>query len=183
MLRTSVAFFAAFVLGCAMPARAEGSGAVLSHNVEQARAALDHGSWDAYAPFYTWHAPWAYSRSRRDELNDFPFGGGIGRSVADTNGDRHSVYALAFRDSHYKAQYMAGYAKTTYWPAEGELRFGLGYTLFLFARSDIGGYVPLPFGAALASVRYREAELMVAAIPGTSHSGNVALVFARWSWD
>jgi len=184
MCKASLALFTALVLGWCTPLRAaEGWRGALSHDVEQARAALHQGSWDAYAPFYTWHAPWAYSSSRRDEFNDFPLGAGLGRSVAEANGDRHSVYALVFRDSHYKTQYMAGYAKTTYWPAGGDLRFGLGYSLFMFARSDIGNYVPLPFGAALASLRYREFELMVAGIPGTRHSGNVALVFARWTWD
>jgi len=69
----------------------------------------------------------------------------------------------------------------TYWPTAEKLDFGLGYTLFLFARSDIANYFPLPLAAPLASVRYEDFELMATAIPGIARdSGNIGFVFLRW---
>jgi len=108
---------------------------------------------------------YAYSKEKRDELNDAALGGGLGRSVVDANGDTHSLYGLIFRDSHYKPQYTAGYSWMTYWPAAEKLDFGLGYSVFLFARSDIGKYFPTPLASPIASVRYGDFELMATAVP------------------
>src|SRR5262249_45958107 len=116
------------------------------------------------------------------ELNDIAWGGGYGRSVVDADGDTHSVYVLASQDSHYKPQYFAGYLWTTYWPLAGNLQGGLGYTVFLFARSDIGNYVPLPGIVPPASLRWGRAELLGVYVPGVAHAGNVGYVFARFSF-
>jgi palmitoyl transferase len=150
---------------------------------ERAKEAFHNGRDDYYVSGYIWHAPWAYSYDRRhNELNDIAWGGGYGRSVADPNGNTHSLYALAAQDSHYKPQYLAGYLWTTYWPLGGSLSGGLGYTVFLFARSDIANYFPLPGIAPVASLRYRRAELLGAYIPGVAGAGNVGYVLARFSF-
>src|SRR5258706_2565427 len=163
-------------------ARADSFGDIFAYKVERSRSALDDGRWDVYLTGYAWHAPYAYSKEKRDELNDAALGGGLGRSVVDANGNTHSLYGMIFRDSHYKAQYTAGYAWMTYWPAAEKLDFGLGYSVFLFARSDIANYFPLPLAAPLASVRYGDFELMATAVPRTAHdSRNIAFLFVRLS--
>ncbi len=163
-------------------ASADSFGDIFAYKVERSRSALYDGRWDVYLTGYAWHAPYAYSREKRDELNDAALGGGLGRSVVDANGNTHSLYGMIFRDSHYKAQYTAGYAWMTYWPAAEKLDFGLGYTVFLFARSDIGKYFPTPLASPIASVRYGSFELMATAVPGIAHdSGNIAFLFARWN--
>jgi lipid IVA palmitoyltransferase len=171
------------VLACGSPiASADGFSDDLAYKIERSKSALDDGRWDLYLTGYAWHAPYAYSKEKRDELNDASLGGGLGRSVVDPDGDKHSLYGMIFRDSHYKPQYTAGYAWMTYWPAAEKLDFGLGYTVFLFARSDIANYFPLPLAAPLASVRYGNVELMATAIPGIAHdSGNIGFVFVRWN--
>jgi palmitoyl transferase len=162
-------------------AYADGFGEGLAYRYGRSLAALHDGRWDAYATGYAWHAPWAYDKDKRDQLNSAALGGGLGRSVVDANGDTHSLYAMAFRDSHYKPQYTAGYAWTTYWPGKW-VDIGLGYTVFLFSRSDIAHYTPLPLAGPLVSLRHGEVELMATAVPGIAHdSGNIAFVFVRWS--
>ena len=181
LLAAGIAFA---LLGMPTLAGAYDVGEMLAYKFERSRAALREGDWDVYLTGYAWHATWAYDSRERDELNDLAIGGGIGRSVSDADGDRHLLYAMVFRDSHRKPQYTSGYGWLTYWPAGEKLRLGLGYTVGLFARSDVKDYTPLPFAAGLASALYGDFELMVALVPGVEpDSGNVALVFGRWTWD
>jgi palmitoyl transferase len=181
--RILATLFIGIVLAMASPiANADSFGEGLAYNYERSVAALHDGRWDAYATGYAWHAPWAYGKEKRDQLNDAALGGGIGRSVVDANGDTHSLYGMIFRDSHYKPQYTAGYAWMTYWPAAKNVDVGLGYTVFLFARSDIAHYSPLPLAGLLASIRHGNVELMGTVIPGIARdSGNIAFVFVRWN--
>jgi lipid IVA palmitoyltransferase len=162
-------------------AAAAGLGEIASYKWDRSKEAWREGSWDAYLTGYAWHAPYAYNKQKREEYNDFAAGGGVGRSIMDEDGDKHSLYALAFRDSHYKPQYTIGYAWMRYWG--GGLSFGLGYTMYVFARSDVNHYLPAPMAGLLGSMRYGSFELMVAAVPfGKDDSGNIALVFGRWTW-
>ena len=166
-------------------AAAAGLGETIAYKWDRSREALREGSWDGYLTGYAWHAPYAYNKKKRDEYNDFAAGGGLGRSVLDEDGDKHSLYALVFRDSHYKPQYTAGYAWMRYGgvgTASG-LSFGYGYTVYMFARSDVNHYLPAPMAGLLASARYGRFELMAVAVPiGKADSGNIALLFGRWNW-
>ena len=156
---------------------------VISHvanNWEQAKRAAASGDWTLYASGYAWHAPWRYSSRHRN--NDAAWGGGFGRHVYDDAGDYHGLYGLAFLDSSRKPMYMAGYNWQTYWGAS-DFKVGLGYTLFLFGRSDYEGYVPLPGVLPVASVRYSRFELLGAYVPSLPSigldRGDVALFIAR----
>jgi lipid IVA palmitoyltransferase len=165
-------------------AAAAGLGETVSYKWDRSKEAWREGSWDGYVTGYAWHAPYAYSKQKRDEYNDFAAGGGLGRSVLDDDGDKHSLYALVFRDSHYKPQYTAGYAWMRYGGGgTSGLSFGYGYTVYMFARSDVNHYLPAPMAGLLASARYGRFELMVVAVPiGKADSGNIALLFGRWSF-
>jgi palmitoyl transferase len=154
-----------------------------AYHYRRAKDAFHDGRNDVYASGYTWHAPWAYTSERRHhELNDIAWGGGFGRSVVDADGDTHSLYAIASQDSHFKPQYLAGYLWTTYWPLAGALQGGLGYSVFLFSRGDIGGWVPLPGVVPAASLRWRRVELVGVFVPGVAHAGNVGYVVARFNF-
>ncbi len=61
------------------------------------------------------------------------------------------VYALAFSDSHYDLQVMAGYGWMARWPLFAGLKGGLGYTVFVTARSD-ANYIPFPAILPLAGI-------------------------------
>lgn len=154
------------------------------YKYERAKEAFYNGRNDWYASGYIWHAPWAYSYERRHhELNDIGWGGGFGRSAVDANGNTHSLFAIAAQDSHFKPQYLAGYLWTTYWPLAEQLQGGLGYSVFLFSRSDIGSYVPIPGVVPAASLRWRKAELLGVFVPRVAQAGgNVGYVVTRFSF-
>ena len=179
-MRSAVLLIGLFLTGAASASL----GDTVSYKWERSKEAWRKGAWDLYFTGYAWHAPYAYNKQKREEYNDFAAGGGVGRSVFDDDGDRHSLYGMVFEDSHYKPQYTAGYAWMRYSGSRDSLNWGLGYTVYLFARSDVNHYVPAPMAGLLASARYESLELMVAAVPfGKADSGNIALVFLRWSLE
>ncbi len=154
----------------------------LSNNWDQSKRAWFDGDWSLYFSGYTWHAPYAYSSTNRSDQNDLAWGGGIGRYVYDEKGNYHGLYVMAFSDSHYKPQYNFGYNWQTYW-GDGNLKAGLGYTVFFFMRSDIGNYWPIPAILPLASVRYSKLEVMGTFVPGFGGgNGNVGYFFGRYNF-
>ena len=151
----------------------------LSNNWDQSKRAFKDGDWTLYLTGFTWHLPYAYDDERRHAENSEAWGGGVGRYVYDGNDNYHGLYAMAFRDSHYRPEYQAGYNWQHYWGGE-DLKVGLGYTVFVFARADVLDYTPLPGILPLASVRYSKLEVMGTFIPGMgSGNGNIAFFFGR----
>ena len=152
------------------------------NNWQSAQQAAVAGDWTLYVSGYAWHAPWRYSAKEREGQNDGAWGGGFGRHVYDAAGNYHGLYGLAFLDSNREPMYMAGYNWQTYWGAR-DLKLGLGYTVFLFGRSDFSSYVPLPGVLPVLSVRYSRFELLGAYVPSLPSigldRGDVALFFAR----
>jgi len=152
----------------------------LANNWEQSKAAVDHGRHDVYLSGLIWHAPWAYD----DDENWKAWGLGLGKSVIDEKGRTHSLYGLVFQDSNYKPQYNFGYSWTTYWPM-GKTNWdaGLGYTAFIFMRSDFASYAPIPAVLPLASLRWdKRAEFVGTYVPGFGDRGNVAYFFVKFSF-
>lgn len=141
------------------------------------------GGAELYLPGYAYHHRGSYDAERLKELNEEAYGLGFGRGVEDADGDSHSLFGMVIRDSHKKAQMMAGYSYQTYGHLGGEFKAGIGYTVFLVSRPDIYGSVPIPGILPLVSLKYRQTSLMGAAIPslseGTTGNGNVVFVFIR----
>ena len=100
----------------------------------------------------------------------------------DAAGNYHGLYALTFLDSNRDPMYMVGYNWQTYW-GRRDLNVGLGYTVFLFGRSDFSSYVPLPGVLPVLSVRYSKFEVLGAYVPSLPSigldRGDVALIFGR----
>jgi hypothetical protein len=64
---------------------------------------------------YSWHTPWTWTKERRDEENAWAWGGGYGRTVEEANGNTHTVFGLAFLDSHKNIEWQIGYGWSTFW--------------------------------------------------------------------
>jgi palmitoyl transferase len=96
--------------------------------------------------------------------------------------DTHSLYATVFRDSHYEPQYNVGYMWMTYWSLAGPLQGGLGYSVFVFSRDDMGNRYPLPGALPAASLRYRGVELIGTYVPGFTPGGSVGYFFGRFNF-
>lgn len=136
------------------------------------------GSSDLYLSGWAWHNRASYSASTISRFREFAIGGGYGRSLYDSDGDWHAMYAMAFLDSHSNVQPVAGYGYQYIGRFGGDFRLGAGYTLFITARKDMLNYVPFPAALPLVSVGYKQANIYATYIPG----GNVLYMFARWSF-
>jgi lipid IVA palmitoyltransferase len=132
---------------------------------------------------YAYHLPSTYTPENRAKLNSNAWGGGLGRTVEEPNGNTHTVFFYAFEDSHKTAQIQAGYAWATYWGDRDGLQPGLGYSIFIAQRPDIASGVPFPAALPLAFLRYKKANIIATYIPtlngGVNH-GSTLYVFGQF---
>lgn len=168
----------------ATPAAASPIGAVgglFSEKLGAINTALRDGRWEAYFSGYAWHTPWGYNAPTRARLNEKTWGGGFGRSMKDGDGDRHSVFFVAFDDSHHDPQFIASYGWQRYWSPTQEVSLGAGYVAFVFSRKDVANYLPVPALLPCASLRYRRWELIGLFVPRISKDikGDVFYFFMR----
>jgi lipid IVA palmitoyltransferase len=144
-------------------------------------AAWDGGRNELYVSGYAWHQRNTYGADRIKELNEHAWGLGFARSVEDADGDSHTIYALIFRESHFKYQKVIGYQWLAYWHLSEGWKVGAGLSAFIFSRSDVANSIPLPFVLPAISLRYRRVALYGTFIPKVSSNpggnGNVGYVF------
>jgi palmitoyl transferase len=112
----------------------------------------NEGAQDIYVSGYFYHAPYGFSRERRDEFNDNAWGGGYGRTLTEDNLNQRMLYGIIATDSHRKRLYLAGYAWLARWPFIGGLRVGAGYSALLISHSTSTNYWPVPLLAPVASI-------------------------------
>lgn len=136
---------------------------------------------ELYIPAITWHNRWTYDDDHINRYNERPWGAGFGVSRFDKDGDWHTIYIMAFKDSNNKWEPIGGYAYEKIWrPIEGQdFRLGLGFTTSITARDD-WYYIPVPAPLPLASVGYKNFSFQATYIPGTYNNGNVFFAWARW---
>ncbi|OCA53338.1 lipid IV(A) palmitoyltransferase PagP [Photorhabdus namnaonensis] len=145
-------------------------------------------TWDApdnelYLPVITWHNRHTYDKEKIDRYNERPWGFGYGKYRYDQDNDWHSLYAMAFMDSHNRLEPIVGYGFQKMW-IPGDLdgfRMGIGFTLSVTARHDYY-YVPIPLPLPLFSIEYDRLSLQGTYIPGTYNNGNVLFAWLRWQW-
>ena len=141
------------------------------------------GDYEVYVPFWTYHMPFAYSPEKRAQFNSYPAGGGIGKGWFNQSGNWEGVFAMEFADSHGKPQYQIGYGWVPTWhPLDDQFRVGAGLTAFLFMRSDIGNYAPIPGILPVGSIGYGPVDVQVAYIPGGQGNGNVLFWWAKFAF-
>lgn len=136
---------------------------------------------DLYIPLNTWHNRRMYDKEKTDEYNEMPWGIGYGSYRYDAENDWHSLYAMAFMDSHNRLQPIVGYGFQKMW-IPGDLdgwRFGIGFTLSVTARHEYY-YIPMPLPLPLVSIEYKRFSLQSAYVPGTYNNGNVLFTWMRW---
>ena len=159
----------------------------LTRAAEGARRIYNEGRTDLYLSGAYWHLPFAYSRERRQELNAHAWGFGLGRSLVDGRDNEESLYAITSSSSHFKPQYAVGYTWLARWRLSGDFRIGAGYSAFIYARSDIYHYLPLPGIVPMASVGTDRASLLAGYLPGIAKGitgrGNVIYAFGKISFD
>ncbi|MES2296239.1 MAG: hypothetical protein V4582_04315 [Pseudomonadota bacterium] len=146
------------------------------------------GAWDIYLSGYVHHGRGTYSAERIAQFNEKnAWGIGIGKTLRHAGGDEEALYAFGLNDSHYRAQWMLGYAYQKVRPLGGAgWEAGIGLTPQLMSRRDYFGGRPFPILLPVASLGRRGARLMLSYVPRLSKnrgSGDVLFFFARIELD
>lgn len=139
----------------------------------------DAADYELFIPVNTWHNRNYYSSEKIDSYNEKPWGLGIGKYRFDEDGDWHSLYIMAFSDSHKDIEPVAGYGFQKMWRPGDELRLGLGYTAGLTLRNDLN-YLPIPVIAPTASIEYKQLAVQSTYIFGGEGNGNILFTWLRW---
>jgi palmitoyl transferase len=141
---------------------------------------------DIYVTGYAYHDPQTYTAEKRATLNNNAWGGGYGRTITSDRGNTHSLYAMAFLDSHENVQPNIGYAYQAVWG--NTIKVGAGATVLIASRPDIFHGAPFPAVLPLLSIGTEKANLMFVPIPKLSNSqnannGNVLFIFGRFAYQ
>jgi len=149
---------------------------------ENAVAAWKCGSTDIYLPFYAWHNRLFYDKEHINKYNEEAWGFGLGRGMWDGN-EWYGVYAMAFKDSNFYLETMAGYAHLYNWSIGGsdDWRIGAGYTIGITQRHEYK-YIPVPLPLPIGSISYKNIALQAAYVPGIRNDGNVLFAWLRMSF-
>jgi len=133
---------------------------------------------------YAWHNRLTYDRERVRRYNENAWGGGVGLSMFDEDGDSHMLFITAFSDSWNKVQPYGGYGflKNWHFGPNNDFRAGVGISLGITARHEYD-YIPLPLPLPMFGVGYKQFSLEAAYIPGTRNNGNVLFTWIRWTFD
>lgn len=174
----TIAFLALF----ALPARAGTIGDFFGNAFENAKYALSCGNNDLYVPVRTWHNRLFYDQEHVDKYNEEPWGIGFGRGFWEGN-EWHGVYAMAFKDSNFYLETIAGYAYLYNWDlsSSGDWKIGVGYTLSLTQREEYM-YIPVPLPLPIAGLTYKRLALQAAYVPGVKNDGNVLFAWLKWTF-
>ncbi|MGL9760008.1 MAG: lipid IV(A) palmitoyltransferase PagP [Symbiopectobacterium sp.] len=138
-------------------------------------------SQDFYIPAITWHNRWTYDKEKTEKYNERPWGACYGISRLDAEGNWHSLYLMAFKDSFNKWEPISGYGFEKRWmpTTNSDLQLGAGFTAGVTMR-DNWHYIPIPVLLPLVSLNYQRLSFQVTYIPGTYNNGNVFFVWLRW---
>jgi len=142
----------------------------------------DEGQESLYVPFATHHMRYAYSDAQIQSYREFTWGLGYGRGRYDAQGDWDNVYLVTFLDSHSRQEPTLGFTHEWMHGPRSGWQLGLGYTVFLTARSTERRYELLPGAMGVISVARNGYRLNAGFLPGTKGNGNIAFFWAQLPW-
>lgn len=110
------------------------------------------------------HLPTGYSSD--GNVNELALGAGYTRTYYNPQyNSEYSLYAMGFMDSYYKPEIHIGYIYQHYFDLtdSGHLKWGLGYSPFVFIKPSLTNDAPLPIPAAgvLTSLKYYNVDVML----------------------
>lgn len=155
---------------------------VLSYITDNLSQTWNADNYELYIPINTWHNRNYYSAEKINQYNEHPWGLGVGKYRLDDDGDWHSLYIMAFSDSHKDLEPVAGYGFQKMWHPSENWRLGAGYTLGFTVRKDFN-YLPIPVVAPLFSVEYKQLAIQSTYIVGGEGNGNILFTWLRWQLD
>lgn len=140
-------------------------------------------NYELFIPVNTWHNRSFYSDEKIASYNEEPWGLGISKYRVDEVGNRHSLYAMAFLDSHSKVEPIVGYGYQKIWKVVNDIRIGLGYTVGLTLRAESSYVLPIPVVAPILSIGYKSLGVQSTYIFGGEGNGNVLFTWLSWQFD
>ena len=147
---------------------------------EQLNQTWTDGDNELYLTGYAWHNRYLYPKKKLDTYNEAAWGGGLGKSLYDKDGDWNGLYAIAFLDSHKNIEPVIGYAFLKMAHVTPELGMGIGYSVLVTARRDIFHNIPFPGILPLISVSYRQVTAAATYIPVSQGAGNVLFCYVKY---
>ena len=135
-----------------------------------------------YAPLYSWHNRLTYDKRHIRKYNEEAWGLGLGKSFWDDH-EWHGIYAIAFKDSNFYLETIAGYGYQYNWSLfnSDDWKIGAGYTIALTQRHEYS-YVPVPLALPMGGISYKNISFQAAYVPGIKNNGNVLFAWLRFSF-
>lgn len=133
-------------------------------------------------PVNTWHNRLTYDHKKIKEYNERPWGFGIAKTYESRPDIRHSLFAMAFLDSHDDIEPIAGYAWQKLWALDDarDWRLTAGVMVGITMRSDYD-YIPIPAPLPIFGIEYKRLSVESTYVPGfQKNSGNILFTWLRW---
>lgn len=139
---------------------------------------------------YAYHDRGTYTPEKLAELNEKAWGIGVERVIINEKGNRESIFAMVFLDSHNDPQPAVGYNWQKGFRVTKSIKAYLGASAGLTMRSDmmINDKIPVPipyiFPTAGLSIGKLDIQgVMIPKMVGGINNGNVLFVFASVPLD
>ena len=137
-------------------------------------------NWECVIPVNTWHNRWFYDHEKAHSYNERPWGFGGGKYRYDEDGNRHSLVALTFQDSHDSPEPTFAYAWQKVWRQDKTIRPTLGIMGGITFRNDYH-WLPIPAVLPVAGVDIHSFSIESTYIPGLGgNNGNVLFTWLIW---
>lgn len=121
---------------------------------------------NGYAYHLTVGPHWPTGYDQAGGVNEIALGAGYTRTFYNPQYDsEYSLYAMGFMDSFYKPEFHIGYTYEKYFNMtdSGNLKWGIGYTPFVFIKPALTNDAPIPLPGAgiLTSIKYYNVNVML----------------------
>lgn len=127
---------------------------------------------------YAYHDRRTYTPEKIKELNERAYGIGIEKVLINENGNRESLFAMIFKDSHRALEPSVGYEWQHPFRITKNIKIMAGYSAGITMRSDFN-YVPIPYVFPTAGLSIGKLDIKGVLIPslGGINNGNVLFLF------
>lgn len=138
---------------------------------------------------YAYHDRGTYTADKVAQLNERAWGVGLERVIINEKGNRESVFAMIFLDSHGDPEPSVGYNWQKGFRVSKSIKAYLGASAGLTMRSDLtvkGVPVPVPYVFPTAGLSIGKIDIQGVLIPklgGGINHGNVLFLFASVPLD
>ncbi len=126
-------------------------------------------------PINTYHSPLTYSKEKRKDYNERPWGFGIGKYIEPTPNRRYALAFMTFQDSFNKPEPSFFYSWQHLWRAGKDFRPTVGFMAGITFRDNYH-WIPVPGAAPTIGFEYKSFAIDTLYVPGF----DVFLTWLTW---